>query len=223
MARWPSNALANTKPGRSCCELTSWHRQGHAMAATLHLRHPGYMRPDRHGLVRTHGRLRVAAVASHGVVDWTWSQWLHDTGSPRCRASTSCAVNLAIASQPLGGRFGTRPDGCRQPVGIAAALWRGDVASRSALVPHRRRIGLCTDVSVARPPRSNERQENLISSNAVFSTGPSARQFFWANAHAISAIGRAPRPDTCACSLDAVPASTRLAMPCRIAAMRNRL
>jgi len=38
-----------------------------------------------------------------------------------------------------------------------------------------------------------------------------------------SAIGRAVSPEALACGLDAVPASTRLAMPCRMAAMRNRL
>ena len=36
-------------------------------------------------------------------------------------------------------------------------------------------------------------------------------------------MGRAPAPDAAAWALDAVPASTRLAMPCRMAAMRNRL
>jgi hypothetical protein len=45
----------------------------------------------------------------------------------------------------------------------------------------------------------------------------------WANDQASSAMGRAPAPEALACALDAVPASTRLAMPCRMAAMRNRL
>ena len=42
-------------------------------------------------------------------------------------------------------------------------------------------------------------------------------------AGAISAMGRAPAADCWAWALDAVPASTRLAMPCKMAARRNRL
>ena len=38
-----------------------------------------------------------------------------------------------------------------------------------------------------------------------------------------SAIGLAREPASCACALAAVPSTTRLRMPCRIAAMRNRL
>src|SRR5207244_730964 len=40
---------------------------------------------------------------------------------------------------------------------------------------------------------------------------------------ASSAIGFAREPASCACALAAVPSTTRLAMPCRMAAMRNRL
>src|SRR5207245_11419962 len=38
-----------------------------------------------------------------------------------------------------------------------------------------------------------------------------------------SAIGRARMPASRACALAAVPSATRLRIPCRIAAMRNRL
>ena len=36
-------------------------------------------------------------------------------------------------------------------------------------------------------------------------------------------MGRAVSPEALACALEAVPASTRLAMPCKMAAMRNML
>ena len=44
-----------------------------------------------------------------------------------------------------------------------------------------------------------------------------------ANFHAIWARGRAPAAELTAWALDAVPVSTRLAIPCKIAAMRNML
>jgi hypothetical protein len=49
---------------------------------------------------------------------------------------------------------------------------------------------------------------------------PQARR---AKLQASSAMGLAVFPDATACALDAVPASTRLAIPCRMAAMRNML
>ena len=56
-----------------------------------------------------------------------------------------------------------------------------------------------------------------------FKGGASSLQVFCANCQASSARGRAPAPELTACALEAVPASTRLAMPCRIAARRNML
>lgn len=48
-------------------------------------------------------------------------------------------------------------------------------------------------------------------------------QLRWAKDQASSAMGRAVSPEALAWALEAVPASTRLAMPCRMAAMRNML
>jgi hypothetical protein len=48
-------------------------------------------------------------------------------------------------------------------------------------------------------------------------------QALLAKRHANSAMGLAPAPDVLAWSLEAVPSSTRLAMPCKMAAMRNML
>ena len=62
------------------------------------------------------------------------------------------------------------------------------------------------------------------SSDKVVATLLGATQdAFCASCQPSSAIGLAPAAASRACALDAVPSSTRLAMPCRIPQMRNRL